>query len=289
MKKNLSLAILLLAVFTLAAQDNKEYTVNGVTFKMVYVEGGSFTMGCTKDQGLPEVRGGDCEADEQQHSVSVGSFWMGETEVTQALWQAVMGSTVREQRQKTTAEWPLRVEGEGPEYPIYYVSWDECMRFCEKLNSLLAGELPAGYRFALPTEAQWEYAARGGKNASPYKYSGSNNIDNVAWYVSNSDNGDVTSSLNYGSRSVKGQKPNALGLYDMSGNVWEWCADWYSADYYSVSPSENPKGPASGSERVLRGGSWGTHARHCRLSNRHHKAPDTRDGQFGFRLSLVRN
>ena len=275
-----------MAVFTLAAQDNKEYTVNGVTFKMVYVEGGSFTMGCTKDQGLPEVRGGDCEADEQQHSVSVGSFWMGETEVTQALWQAVMGSTVREQRQKTTAEWPLRVEGEGPEYPIYYVSWDECMRFCEKLNNLLAGELPAGYRFALPTEAQWEYAARGGSYKSTYKYAGGNNIDDLAWYTVNTyDLG--KENPNYGTHPVQSKGKNVLGLYDMSGNVWEWCQDVYDKDYYSVSPSNNPVCQLEGPNHVLRGGCWINSAKVCQVAFRKSGATDGCGNGVGFRLALV--
>lgn len=264
-------------VFKVRAQgeDNLTFTVSGVTFKMVQVKGGTFTMGCTSEQG------GDCESDEKpSHSVTLSDYWIGETEVTQALWKAVMGT------EPTYAGGWTDEYGHGSSYPAYRVSWEEAVQFCNKLNSKVSGQLPSGWKFALPTEAQWEYAARGGNKKSGYRYAGGNTIGEVAWYEVNSyDKG--SGSPDYGTHPVKGKKPNALGLYDMSGNVWEWCSDWYSSDYYSVSPSSNPQGPSSGSYRVLRGGSWGSYARSCRVSNRG-DFPVDRSYGYGFRLSIVR-
>ena len=242
-------------------QDNLTFTVSGVTFKMVQVKGGTFTMGCTSEQG------GYCGGDEKpSHSVTLTDYWIGETEVTQALWQAVMGSN------------PSYFKGENR--PVENVSWDACQQFIQKLNQL------TGRTFSLPTEAQWEYAARGGNKKSGYKYAGGNTIGEVAWYNENSyDKG--SGSPDYGTHPVKRKNPNALGLYDMSGNVWEWCSDWYSSDYYSVSPSSNPQGPSSGLDRVLRGGSWGTGAGYCRVSYRYNGVPFHRDSSRGFRLSIV--
>ena len=142
--------------------------------------------------------------------------------------------------------------------------------FIQKLNPL------TGRTFSLPTEAQWEYAARGGNKKSGYKYAGGNNVDEEAWYDGNS--GSST-------HPVKGKKPNVLGLYDMSGNVWEWCSDWYGS--YSSGAQINPQGPSSGSDRVLRGGSWDRSARYCRVSYRLRSNPDYRSDDFGFRLSIV--
>lgn len=249
----------------------KTYTVNGVSFTMKYVEGGTFTMGCTSEQG------GDCEDDETPiHSITLSDFLIGETEVTQALWEAVMGTTVREQRDKANPFYPM--QGEGASYPMYYVSWNEAVEFCNKLNEKLRNQLPSGCRFALPTEAQWEYAARGGNKSQHYKYAGSNTLGNVAWYEGNS------SSTTH---PVKGKQANELGLYDMSGNVYEWCSDWKGN--YNSSTQTNPKGPSSGSDRVLRGGSWGNYAKYCRVSSRGSSNPDNRIVIIiiGFRLSLV--
>ena len=227
-----------------------DFTANGVSFKMIRVEGGTFTMGATSEQGS------DAYDDEKPaHQVTLSSYYLGETEVTQELWQAVMGSN------------PSKFK--GADRPIENVSWDDCQTFIRKLNSL------TGKTFRLPTEAEWEYAARGGNKSQGYKYSGSNTVGNVAWFDDNS--GSKT-------HSVKIKSPNELGIYDMSGNVWEWCQDWYGS--YSSSPQTNSTGPASGSGRVDRGGGWGNNARGCRVSFRDYITPDFRSYRLGFRLVL---
>ena len=225
-------------------------TVNGVTFNMIKVEGGTFTMGATSEQRS------DAYSDEKPvHQVTLSSYYIGETEVTQALWQAVMGNN------------PSSFKGENR--PVEEVSWDDCKTFISKLNSL------TGKHFRLPSEAEWEYAARGGNKSQGYKYSGSNTLGNVAWYTDNSGNE---------THPVNTKSPNELGIYDMSGNVWEWCQDWEGA--YSSSSQTNPTGASSGSHRVLRGGGWGSSARYCRVSNRVSYAPDDRDYGLGLRLVL---
>ena len=218
---------------------------------MIYVEGGTFQMGATSEQG------GDAYGDEKPaHNVTVNDFCMGETEVTQALWKAVMESN------------PSRFEGD--DRPVETVSWNDCQEFISKLNSL------TGKTFRLPTEAEWEYAARGGNKNRGYKYAGSNTIGVVAWYTDNS--GSST-------HPVKGKSPNELGLYDMSGNVWEWCQDWKGD--YSSSAQTNPAGPSSGSDRVLRGGGCLDGAGSCRVASRFFNSPDYLYISYGFRLSLV--
>ena len=230
----------------------RTFTVEGVEFKMVAVKGGTFQMGATSEQQ-------DTYDDERPvHSVTLSDYYIGETEVTQALWQAVMGSN------------PSNFTGNS-QRPVESVSWNDCQTFISRLNS------KTGMNFRLPTEAEWEYAARGGNRSNKTQYSGSSNIDNVAWYDSNS--GSTT-------HPVKGKSPNELGLYDMSGNVWEWCSDWYSSDYYSNSPRNNPQGPSSGSRRVLRGGSWGSYAQRCRVACRDYGGPDGRRYNGGLRLAL---
>jgi len=159
---------------------------------------------------------------------------------------------------------------------MYYISYNECEEFCAKLNKLLSNQLPEGFKFCLPTEAQWEYAARGGKKSKGYKFSGSDYIGEVAWYDGNS--GSKT-------HEVGMKDKNELGIYDMSGNVYEWCQDWYGS--YSSSSQTNPKGPSSGSARVLRGGSWYRNAQNCRVADRNYISPGARDYGIGFRLSLV--
>lgn len=237
-------------------------TVKGVSFKMIAVEGGTFTMGATSEQGT-----NDPGSDERPtHSVTLGDYYIGETEVTQALWEAVMGTTVSQQRDKADPSWPLK--GEGDDYPMYYVSWEEAKTFCEGLSKI------TGRNYSLPTEAEWEYAARGGKSGG-YKYSGSDNVDDVAWY-----NEDYVSGSTH---RVKRKKANELGIYDMSGNVWEWCSDWYGS--YSSSSHTNPTGPSSGSNRVFRGGSWSRGAQYCRVSFRYSGIPGGRYN-CGFRLAL---
>ena len=244
-----------------AMKKSLDFTVSNVTFKMVYVAGGTFTMGCTTGKDT------DCDLCESfAHSVTLSDYHIGETEVTQALWRAVMGDS------------PSKYKGD--DLPVEHVNWYDCQDFCNKLNILLHDKLPSGCRFALPTEAQWEYAARGGNNSRGYKYSGSNTIDEVAWCFTNG---------NYeGPKPVKTKLPNELGLYDMTGNVDEWCQDWYSRDYFCVSPSKDPTGPLSGESRVCRGCDW--HALNkmfswviCRRSS----SPEYRSAERGFRLSIV--
>ena len=224
--------------------------VNGVKFNMVKIKGGTFRMGATSEQS-------NYDNDEKPvHSVTLSDYYMGETEVTQELWEAVMGSN------------PSRFMGDN-QRPVERVSWDDCQEFIKKLNQL------TGKEFRLPTEAEWEYAARGGKYSRGYKYSGSNNSDEVAWYGTNS--GDKT-------HPVATKKANELGLYDMSGNVLEWCNDWYG-DYHSNSQT-NPTGPSQGEYRVLRGGSWDFNDGGVRVSDRLNFTPDFRYDNQGLRLAL---
>ena len=186
---------------------------------------------------------------------------MGETEVTQALWQAVTGSN------------PSNFKGDS-QRPVEEVSWNDCQEFITKLNQLCASQLN-GRQFALPTEAEWEYAARGGKQSRGYKYSGSNTLGNVAWHWDNS--GSTT-------HAVGTKQANELGLYDMSGNVFEWCQDWYGS--YRSSAQTDPTGPSTGSYRVLRGGSWDYDAWNCRVSRRYYRVPSNAHPSLGLRLSL---
>ena len=227
------------------------FIVKGVEFKMIKVEGGTFSMGATSEQGS------DAYDDEKPvHSVTLSDYYIGETEVTQELWEAVMGSN------------PSRFTGNN-QRPVEMVSWYDCQEFIKKLNRL------TGKEFRLPTEAEWEYAARGGKYSRGYKYSGSNNANEVAWYNSNS--GSKT-------HSVKAKKANELGLYDMSGNVWEWCNDRYG-DYQSNSQT-NPTGPSEGESRVLRGGGWCYFDMGVRVSRRDYLTPGYRHIIIGLRLAL---
>lgn len=236
-------------VATKASYSNGTLTVNGIKYNMVWVDGGTFRMGATSEQGS------EISDEKPVHSVTLSGYYIGKTEETQALWQAVMGSN------------PSYFEGD--DLPVEQVSWDDCQEFIRKLNSL------TGQNFRLPTEAEWEFACRGGNNSRGYKYSGSNYIDNVAWYDGNS--GDKT-------HPVATKSPNELGIYDMSGNVWEWCADWYGD--YSSGRQTNPKGPYGGSGRVLRGGSWIIIAGCCRSSYRDGYIPTYRFNNLGLRLAL---
>ena len=233
---------------------NETFTVKGVEFTMIAVEGGTFTMGATPEQGS------DAEDWEKPtHQVTLSSYYIGETEVTQALWQAVMGKN------------PSWYKGDN--LPVEEVSWNDCQDFIKKLNAL------TGKNFRLPTEAEWEYAARGGNKSRGYKYSSSNNIGNVAWYKNNSA---------YKEHPFKTKRPNELGIYDMSGNVWEWCSDWY--EDYSSAAQTNPKGATTGSYRVIRGGAWRDvwvdGAENCRSSSRGRYSSSRRERDLGFRLVL---
>ena len=193
--------------------------------------------------------------DSPVHSVTLSDYYIGETEVTQELWEAVMGSN------------PSRFK--GSQKPVEKVSWNDCKEFITKLNRL------TGKNFRLPTEAEWEYAARGGNKSKGYKYSGSNTIGNVAWYRDNSSSA---------THNVKTKSPNELGIYDMSGNVWEWCEDWKGG--YSSGSQTNPAGPSTGSNRVLRGGSWYNFASSCRVSLRSCLGPGYGINYLGLRLCL---
>ncbi len=240
----------------------KQYTVNGVSFTMVQVEGGTFMMGEDMNSGKDAYKN-----EGPIHQVTLNTFMIGETEVTQGLWKAVMGTTIREQAQKGSNSTLLH--GEGDNYPMYYVNYDDCLEFIKKLNSL------TGLKFRLPTEAEWEYAARGGRQ-SANKYAGSNLVTNVAWCHENS---------NGSTHPVAQKQANELTLYDMSGNVWEWCYDWYGP--YSSLAQTNPRGTSGGAFRVFRGGSWYGSARRCRVSSRQGNAPNDRSSDLGFRLVLV--
>jgi formylglycine-generating enzyme required for sulfatase activity len=220
--------------------------------EMVFVQGGTFTMGCTAEQGS------DCyDWEKPAHKVTLSDFYIGKYEVTQAQWEAIMGSN------------PSEFIG-CENCPVETVSWDDVQDFIQKLNA------KTGLNYRLPTEAEWEYAARGGAQSRGYKYSGSNSVDEVAWFSDNS--GDKT-------HPVGTKKANELGIYDMSGNVFEWCGDYIGA--YSSEAQTNPKGPSSGSERVLRGGCWGGRgslSQYVRVPNRFSDLATKSWSISGFRL-----
>ena len=232
-------------------ETEKTFTVNGVSFKMKRVAGGTFEMGATIEQWS------EANYDESPvHLVTLSSFWIGETEVTQGLWQAVMGSN------------PSYFTGNS-QLPVEYVTWNDCQTFITKLNQL------TGKSFRLPTEAEWEFAARGGNSSRGYKYAGSNTIDEVAWYKDNSSGK---------TQPVATKFPNELGLYDMSGNALEWCQDWHGD--YSSSAQTDPIGPSSGTYRVCRGGGWDVDARLCRVSRRSRYKPSVGYSSHGLRLAF---
>ena len=218
---------------------------------MVSVAGGTFTMGCTSEQ----VR--DCFTDQRPaHQVTVSDFQIGKYEVTQEQWRAVMGGN------------PSHNRWECDSCPVETVSWNDVQDFISRLNQMI------GKRYRLPTEAEWEYASRGGNKSGGYVNSGSNDPNTVAWYDDNSER----------SQAVGQKSPNELGLYDMSGNVWEWCQDWYGD--YSGGSQTNPRGPSTGSYRVRRGGSWNYVAKYCLVADRGNLSPDNRGINIGFRLAL---
>jgi formylglycine-generating enzyme required for sulfatase activity len=255
-------------------QDTMSAYSNEVSFQisddLIFVQGGSFEMGDHFNEGST--------AELPVHTVTLDNFFIAEHEVTQGEYEAVVGSN------------PAHSYGVGDDYPVYYVSWYDAVTFCN-LKSQQEGLTPCynltdwscdfsanGYR--LPTEAEWEYAARGGINwTDDYRYSGcheESELGDYAWYSSNS---------SIQTHEVGTKLPNQLGIYDMSGNVWEWCNDWYDANYYSNSPGNNPQGAAASSYRVLRGGSWFNFEGYCRAANRSNFNPGSSNfGPGGFRI-----
>jgi formylglycine-generating enzyme required for sulfatase activity len=224
---------------------------------LVNVDPGSFQMGSEKG-----------ESDEMPvHAVRLSrGFWLGKYEVTQAEYEAVVGSN------------PSNFK--GARNPVESVSWNDAAAFCAKLTQRerAAGRLPAGYQYRLPTEAEWEYAARGGAASKGYTYAGSNNVDEVAWYGEKSG----------GSTHPVGQKrPNELGLYDMSGNAWEWCLDWYDEEYYGRSPNTDPANTQATANRARRGGSWGSGVGGVRSTGRGWGRPGNAGSFLGFRACLA--
>lgn len=237
--------------FTMKKKENQlSPIIQNLINNMVHVEGGTFTMGATSEQGS------DASSDEKPaHQVTLSSFSIGKYEVTQEEWEAVMGSN------------PSNFI--GAKRPVEQVSWNDCQEFVMKLNIL------TGKCFRLPTEAEWEYAARGGRKSSCYKYAGSNTLEDVAWCDKNS--GDET-------HEVGRKSSNELGLFDMSGNVWEWCSDWEGS--YESAPQTNPSGPSSGSNRVTRGGGWYIFLDDIRLWERGGSPPSHGNYFTGLRLAL---
>lgn len=229
--------------------------VGSHTIEMMYVKGGTYTMGCTDEQK------DECwEFEEPAHIVTLDDFYIGKYEVTQGLWLEVMGNN------------PSIFTG-NDSLPVENVSWDDCKKFIQKLNKM------TGRNFRMPTEAEWEYAARGGKKSKKTKYSGSNNIDEVAWYW-NRKEGTIST------HKVGTKHPNELGLYDMSGNVSEWCSDLYGK--YKNFSQVNPTGSIYGSERIIRGGNCASTTRLCRVSYRTMTTPNTTINRIGLRLVLTK-
>ena len=245
--------------FTLTAFGQKSKTVilepviQRLIDNMVLVEGGTFLMGGTIAQG-------DEPADYELpiHEVTVSSFAIGKYEVTQEEWEVVMSKNPSRQL--------------GAKHPVEQVSYNDCKRFIRKLNKL------TGMKFRLPTEAEWEFAAKGGRLSKNYKYAGSNDIEVVAW---------IQDEKHTGTHPVGLKQPNELGLYDMSGNVWEWCQDHWG--YYLREVQKNPKGASSGTFYVFRGGSWVNEPWYCRVSTRNGNLPSIRSVNLGFRLALSNN
>ena len=252
--------LLLVSTISCKKEEEKEavevgsdtYTIRGVSFNMIKVQGGSFYMGATSEQGTNDPVSNEYPV----HKVTLSDYYIGETEVTQGLWTVIMGGVVPS----------VYV---GLSRPVENISWDDCITFITRLNQV------TGKKFRLPTEAEWEYAARGGKLSRGYKYSGSNNWEDVAWYCVNSD---------YSTQNVKTKIPNELGIYDMSGNVFEWCSDVY--EDYTEATQNDPQGGTSGTVRVVRGGAWLSPSDKCRVSYRYYYCPSGTLDFVGFRLAM---
>lgn len=244
-------------MMTSAPQCISESIGNNVAFVMLLVEGGNFDMGGADDEAF--------DWEKPVHPVNLGSFYLGKYPVTQGVWQAVMGNS------------PSRFN--GSQRPVEMVSWRDAQEFIKKLNHMTKRH------YRLPSEAEWEYAARGGvhRQQDGYLYAGSDKLKEVGWYAENSDDETKAVGLKY---------PNELGLYDMSGNVWEWCKDWFDEKYYQVCDKkkrmQDPQGPAQGVYRVIRGGSWLDVPQYCRVASRNNFEPARRVDDLGFRRALSR-
>jgi sulfatase modifying factor 1 len=247
MKKTITLlASLFLILATAHAQTYPE---------LIKVTGGTFTMG--DEYGFNKH-------EQPTHQVTLSDFYIGKTEVTVAQYRVYCNATGVSMPEEPSFGWTNNA-------PIVNVSWSAAINYCDWLSEKLDKNI------SLPTEAQWEYAARGGNQSQGYTYAGGPSMATAGWYTDNSE--DKT-------HNVATKKANELGLYDMSGNVWEWCRDWYDGDYYASSPSTNPKGPTSGAYRVLRGGGWYDSAARCRVAFRNYYDPSYRYFNYGFRVAL---
>lgn len=268
MKKNLLImaTFLMIATASWAQSESKKFTVNGVTFTMIKVEGGTFWMGGTRDQMISSEGTFDPRLEKPIHSVTLSDYYIGMIEVTQRLWKAVFPGN------------PSTFIGDDK--PVESVSWEDVQEFLRELNSL------TGQNFRLPTEAEWEYAARGGKKSLGYMFSGSNKLDEVGWYNGNTPFSQTLWERIYPTQISVDKKANELGIYGMSGNVSEWCQDWQAK--YPNSPQTNPAVLTQGyfNERVIRGGNTRSYHDDCRICVREYANPSYRKSTIGFRLAL---
>lgn len=251
-----------------------EYTVNGVTFKMVEVEGGTFMMGVDQQVGYAYPA----------HEVTLSTYSIGQTEVTQELWVAVMGSNPSYFNEYGNADlhsnhnsWDA---GINLQRPVDFVNYGDCLAFCAKLNEM------TGLNFRIPTEAEWEFAARGGNLTHGYEYAGSDSINDVAWWKETLPSSTLWTD-GWGTQTVATKAPNELGIYDMSGNVEEWCYDWFASYSSTAEPLTNPTGPATGTQRAKRGGTCtNKYAYSLIVYYRQPQNPDARGNTRGLRLAL---
>ena len=231
------------------------FTVKGIPFTMILVEGGTFEMGATEEQGQEDPD----ENEYPIHVVNLSPYYICQTEVTQALWYAVLDTN------------PSMIAG-SRSLPVDCVKWDVSQEFIRTLNKILDNK----FEIRMPTEAEWEFAARGGNRSKGYKYSGSDDVDEVAWYGPNA--GGQT-------HAVGTKKPNELGIYDMSGNLWEWCQDW--TGHYQPTEQTNPTGPSDGTHHVMRGGSWTYGQTFCRVSRRNYTSNIIGVSNCGLRIAMT--
>ncbi len=264
MKKIIIPILFVILVFCSCEQDipvvTGSMTVNLTVakFEMTFVDGGSFMMGAGDEQ-LPYAKSDELPA----HQVQVSSYYICQTEITQAVWKAVM-DTLPSAMLDEANNCPI-----GDNYPVTCVTYDDCLKFIEKLSSITKSH------FALPTEAQWEFAAKGGRNCETYLFAGTNDVNSCAWCEVDK------------SHQVGMKKATSLSLYDISGNVAEWCYDWYSA--YSDDSQVMPYGPEEGTRRVLRGGSYASNQKECRVTSRDSASPSFKSPEIGFRVILYNN